>query len=134
MNGSHGFHYIKRTKTTICYTFFTIFLEFLNVPRSIVIVHCQMIPRLCDTNTQAKLTKVAHNTTDDDACDVEYNFAFDGAGRPTTVQVGSQTLSTTVYNPDGTVQKVTYGNSSACLLQQSSIDIIIIVIRFNCFS
>ncbi|MBR4332196.1 MAG: hypothetical protein IKP72_05945 [Clostridia bacterium] len=93
-----------------------------------------MIPRLCDTNTQAKLTKVAHNTTDDDACDVEYNFAFDGAGRPTTVQVGSQTLSTTVYNPDGTVQKVTYGNSSACLLQQSSIDIIIIVIRFNCFS
>ena len=65
------------------------------------------------TYTQDKLTKVAHNTTDNDVCDVEYNFAFDGAGRPTTVQVGSQTLSTTVYNPDGTVQKVTYGNSSA---------------------
>ena len=85
----------------------------MNAPRSIVIVHCQMIPRLCDTNTQDKLTKAAHNTTDDDVCDVEYNFAFDGAGRPTTVKVGSQTLSTTVYNPDGTVQKVTYGNSSA---------------------
>ena len=65
------------------------------------------------TYTQDKLTKAAHNTTDDDVCDVEYNFAFDGAGRPTTVKVGSQTLSTTVYNPDGTVQKVTYGNSSA---------------------
>lgn len=62
------------------------------------------------TYTQDKLTKVAHNTTDNDACDVEYNFAFDGAGRPTTVKVGAQTLSTTAYNPNGTVKKVTYGN------------------------
>ncbi len=90
----------------------------MNVPRSIVIVHCQMIPRLCDTNTQDKLTKVAHNTTDNDACDVEYNFAFDGAGRPTTVQVGTQTLSTTVYNPNGTVQKVTYGNNTTSARQE----------------
>ena len=65
------------------------------------------------TYTQDKLTKVAHNTTDNDACDVEYNFAFDGAGRPTTTKVGTQTLSTNTYNPDGTLKKVTYGNNTS---------------------
>ena len=70
------------------------------------------------TYTQDKLTKVAHNTTSDSACDVEYNFAFDGAGRPTTVKVGTQALSTTVYNPNGTVQKVTYGNNTTSARQE----------------
>ena len=69
------------------------------------------------TYTQDKLTKVAHNTTDNEACDVEYNFAFDSAGRPTTVKVGTQTLSTNTYNPDGTLKKVTYGNNTSAAPQ-----------------
>ena len=34
-----------------------------------------------------KLMQVSHNTDSDTACDVQYNFAYDAAGRPTTVKV-----------------------------------------------
>lgn len=57
-----------------------------------------------------KLTQVGHNTTSDANCDVQYNFAYDAAGKPTTVQVGTQTLSANTYNPDGTLSRVDYGN------------------------
>ncbi len=60
-----------------------------------------------------RLKQVAHNTTSDSTCDVAYNFAYDAQGKPTAVKVGTQTLSTNVYNPDGTLQKVVYGNTSA---------------------
>ena len=60
-----------------------------------------------------KLMQVSHNTDSDTACDVQYNFAYDAAGRPTTVKVGSQQLSENVYNPDGTLQKIVYGNTSS---------------------
>lgn len=60
--------------------------------------------------TKDKLTQVKHNTSASSADDVTYNFAYDAVGRPTTVKVGTQTLSTTAYNADGTVANVTYGN------------------------
>ena len=34
-----------------------------------------------------KLMQVSHNTDSDTACDVQYNFAYDAVGRPTTVKV-----------------------------------------------
>ena len=60
-----------------------------------------------------KLMQVSHNTDSDTACDVQYNFAYDAVGRPTTVKAGSQQLSENVYNPDGTLQKIVYGNTSS---------------------
>ena len=60
--------------------------------------------------TKDKLTQVKHNTSASSADDVTYNFAYDAVGRPTTVKVGTQTLSSTAYNADGTVANVTYGN------------------------
>lgn len=60
--------------------------------------------------TKDKLTQVKHNTSASSADDVTYNFAYDAVGRPTTVKVGTQALSTTAYNADGTVANVTYGN------------------------
>ncbi len=62
------------------------------------------------TYTKDKLTQVKHNTSSASSGDVAYNFAYDGLGRPTTVKVGTQTLSTTSYNANGTVANVTYGN------------------------
>ena len=41
---------------------------------------------------------------------MQYDFAYDAAGRPTTVKIGTQSLSTNTYNANGTLQKVTYGN------------------------
>ena len=61
--------------------------------------------------TDDRLTRVAHNTTGD-TCDVEYTFAYDGAGRQTEVKVGSQTLSATAYNQDDTVREIVYGNNN----------------------
>lgn len=66
-----------------------------------------------------KLMQVSHNTNSDTACDVQYNFAYDAAGRPTTVKVGSQQLSENVYNPDGTLQKIVYGNTSSDMMMMA---------------
>ena len=66
-----------------------------------------------NTYSQDKLVKTAHNTDSDNAVSVEYNFGYDAMGRPTTVQVGNQTLSTTQYNNDGTVSMVVYGNDTS---------------------
>ena len=54
---------------------------------------------------------VSHNTTGD-AADVTYTFHYDELGRKTSVQVGSQTLSTNVYenDRDGQLSEVQYGN------------------------
>ncbi len=62
------------------------------------------------TYSQDKLVRTAHNTDSDTETSVAYQFAYDALGRPTTVQVGSQTLSTTSYNDDGTVSQIVYGN------------------------
>ncbi len=53
-----------------------------------------------------------HNTTSDSSNDVTYTFIYDGLGRKTTVKVGSQTLSTNVYenNRNGLISEVQYGN------------------------
>ena len=59
-----------------------------------------------------RLRRVQHNTTDNSICDVQYTFSYDEAGRPTTVQVGAQTLSSNTYNPDGTLNTCTYGNGA----------------------
>ena len=56
-----------------------------------------------------RLASVSHNTTSD-ACDVTYTFGYDAVGRPTTVKVGTQVLSTNAYNDTGTLNSVTYGN------------------------
>lgn len=66
-----------------------------------------------------KLMQVSHNTDSDTACDVQYNFAYDAVGRPTTVKVGSQQLSENVYNPDGTLQKIVYGNTSSDMMMMA---------------
>ena len=42
-----------------------------------------------------------------------YHFEFDAAGRPASVKVGSQLLSKTTYNADGTVKQVDYGNEDS---------------------
>lgn len=59
----------------------------------------------------SKLKTVSHNTTSDTP-DVTYTFNYDEFGNPTTVQVGSQTLSTSVYSTGGdrTLKRVEYGN------------------------
>ena len=54
-----------------------------------------------------KLAYVKHNTGVDNTGEVSYHFNYDEAGRPTQVKVGSQALSTTSYNPTGTVNQVT---------------------------
>ena len=65
-----------------------------------------------------RLKTVSHNTDDSAANDVTYRFAYDAVGRPTETHVGSRLLSRNVYNADGTLQKVTYGNSSAASAQE----------------
>ena len=65
------------------------------------------------TYTKDKLTQVKHNTSANAAEDVTYHFEFDAAGRPTNVKVGSQLLSKTTYNADGTVKQVDYGNEDS---------------------
>lgn len=59
----------------------------------------------------SKLKTVSHNTTSDTP-DVTYTFSYDEFGNPTTVQVGTQTLSTNVYSTGGdrTLKRVEYGN------------------------
>ena len=59
----------------------------------------------------SKIKTVSHNTTSDTP-DVTYTFNYDEFGNPTTVQVGSQTLSTSVYSTGGdrTLKRVEYGN------------------------
>ena len=63
------------------------------------------------TYSNDRIQKVQHNTTTDTP-DVEYTFGYDALGRKTTVKVGSQTLSTNVYNGDrsGLLSEVQYGN------------------------
>lgn len=58
-----------------------------------------------------RLKTVSHNTTGDTP-DVTYTFAYDEFGNPTTVKVGSTTLSTNVYTTTGdrTLTRVEYGN------------------------
>ncbi len=58
-----------------------------------------------------RIKTVSHNTTGD-AADVTYTFHYDELGRKTSVQVGSQTLSTNVYenDRDGQLSEVQYGN------------------------
>ena len=65
-----------------------------------------------------RLKTVSHNTDDSAANNVTYRFAYDAVGRPTETHVGSRLLSRNVYNADGTLQKVTYGNSSAASAQE----------------
>ena len=57
--------------------------------------------------TKGYLTTVKHNTSANAADDVTYTFGYDALGRQTTVKVGTQTLSTNVYNSDDTLQKTT---------------------------
>ena len=59
-----------------------------------------------------RIKTVSHNTTSDTANDVTYTFDYDELGRKTTVKVGSQTLSTNVYenNRNGLISEVQYGN------------------------
>ena len=58
-----------------------------------------------------KLTQVSHNTTTNTP-DVVYKFEYDSQARPTYVKVGTQTLSKTEYNNDGTVSEIIYGNNT----------------------
>ena len=65
-----------------------------------------------------RLKTVSHNTDGSAANNVTYRFAYDAVGRPTETHVGSRLLSRNVYNADGTLQKVIYGNSSAASAQE----------------
>ena len=60
-----------------------------------------------------RLTQVRHNTTGSagvQATDVVYTFGFDALGRPTTTQIGSTTIFTQAYNPDGTLLSQSFAN------------------------
>ena len=59
-----------------------------------------------------RIKTVSHNTTSDTSNDVTYTFSYDGLGRKTTVKVGTQTLSTNVYESErnGLLSEVQYGN------------------------
>ena len=59
-----------------------------------------------------RIKTVSHNTTSDVANDVTYTFDYDALGRKTTVKVGTQTLSTNVYETDrnALLSEVQYGN------------------------
>ena len=72
-----------------------------------------------------RLKEIAHNTTCSSIPEagatgdtsVRYHFGYDEAGRATTVKVGlteetAQTLSENIYNPDGTLAEVVYGNGT----------------------
>ena len=63
-------------------------------------------------NYKDRIKTVSHNTTSDTNCDVTYTFNYDSLGRKTSVKVGSQTLSTNVYENDrsGMLKEVQYGN------------------------
>ncbi|MBE5772302.1 MAG: RHS repeat protein [Clostridiales bacterium] len=58
-----------------------------------------------------RIKTISHNTTSD-TNDVTYTFGYDAFGKPTTVSVGSQVLSTNTYDADRKqkLRKVTYGN------------------------
>ena len=62
--------------------------------------------------TRDYLTGVKHNTGSNTVSDVIYYFSYDPLGNPTTVKVGTQTLSTNVYTSSGDklLQRVDYGN------------------------
>ncbi len=64
------------------------------------------------TYEEDRIKTVSHNTTSDSATDVTYTFDYDDLGRKTTVEVGTQTLSTNVYENDrnGLLSEVQYGN------------------------
>ena len=59
-----------------------------------------------------RIKTVSHNTTSDAENDVTYTFEYDSLGRKTNVKVGTQTLSTNVYENDraGLLSEVQYGN------------------------
>lgn len=63
------------------------------------------------TYANDRIKTVKHNTTTDTE-DVTYTFGYDALGRKTTVKVGTQTLSTNVYenNRNGLLSAVNYGN------------------------
>ncbi len=63
------------------------------------------------TYEKDRLKTVAHNTTGSTP-DVVYTFEYDQFGKPTTVHVGNQVLSTNVYTTTGdrTLTDVEYGN------------------------
>lgn len=64
------------------------------------------------TYTNDRLSQVTRRTAADDSNPVVYYFSYDVLGRPTVTKVGTSiTLSTTSYNTDGTVQRVTFGNN-----------------------
>ena len=64
------------------------------------------------TYEEDRIKTVSHNTTSNTATDVTYTFNYDDLGRKTTVKVGTQTLSTNVYENDrnGLLKEVQYGN------------------------
>ena len=62
------------------------------------------------TYEEDRIKTVSHNTTSNTATDVTYTFDYDDLGRKTTVKVGTQTLSTNVYenNRNGLLSEVQY--------------------------
>ena len=64
------------------------------------------------TYEEDRIKTASHNTTDDMVADVTYTFDYDDLGRKTTVRVGTQTLSTNVYEEDRSdlLSSVQYGN------------------------
>ena len=65
------------------------------------------------TYEEDRIKTVSHNTTDDTATDVTYTFDYDDLGRKTTVKVGTQTLSTNVYENDRTACSKRYSTATA---------------------
>lgn len=66
------------------------------------------------TYENRKLMSMAHNTGSDDDCDVVYNFTYDALGNRTTVSIGDQLLSKSVYSDTGDklLKRMEYANGS----------------------
>ncbi len=73
-------------------------------------------------NDQVKT--VSHNTTSNTSNDVAYSFGYDALARETTVKVGSQTLSTNVYENDrcGMLSEVQHGNGGKVMYTYDDFD------------
>ena len=65
---------------------------------------------------------MSHNTTSNTNCDVTYTFNYDSLGRKTSVKVGSQTLSTNIYENDrsGMLKEVQYGNGGKVVYEHDN--------------
>ncbi len=82
--------------------------------KSATTVNSQEVRTQTTYKDSGQVATLKHNTAA--STEVTYTFGYDALTRPTTVKVGTQTLSTTAYHATkGTVSSVTYGNNGKAI-------------------